>query len=235
VKAADSHQAALRAVARCLGPLREDVVFLGGMVVPLLLTDSGASVPRATDDVDLIVEVGAIEYQQRIAVPLRSQGFREDQSPGAPICRWRIHEFVVDVMPVDPAVFGYSNPWYSQAFATAAWVAVGAAPDERIRLIGAAEFCATKLAAFAGRGNGDFLHKDMDDFVTVVDGRPELLDDVKLAAPALRAFIASELRRHLAARLDEQLPMLIGGSRAVREARAAALLGRLQALAAQLP
>jgi hypothetical protein len=48
VKAGESHQAALRAVARHLGPLREEVVFLGGMVVPLLLTDSGASVPRAT-------------------------------------------------------------------------------------------------------------------------------------------------------------------------------------------
>jgi hypothetical protein len=48
---------AISAIARRLGALTDDLVFLGGAVVPLLLTDPAAPPPRATNDVDAIVEV----------------------------------------------------------------------------------------------------------------------------------------------------------------------------------
>lgn len=38
----------IRAVARRLGPLAQDVVFLGGASLPLLVTDAVAPVFRAT-------------------------------------------------------------------------------------------------------------------------------------------------------------------------------------------
>lgn len=41
-------------------------------------------------------------------------------------------------------------------------------------------FCATKLEAFGGRGKNDYLAShDLEDLITVVDGRPELLEDHK--------------------------------------------------------
>ena len=44
-------------VAVLLGDLRDQVVFVGGATVPLLVTDAAAGVDRPTIDVDVVVEV----------------------------------------------------------------------------------------------------------------------------------------------------------------------------------
>ncbi len=44
-------------VAGRLGPMRGDVVFLGGAAAALLVTDPHAPRPRPTKDIDVIVEV----------------------------------------------------------------------------------------------------------------------------------------------------------------------------------
>jgi hypothetical protein len=55
------------------------------------------------------------------------------------------------------------------------------------------------LEAFKGRGNGDFLvSHDLGDVVTVVDGRPALIDELRGAPEELRTYIATEIRRALA-------------------------------------
>jgi hypothetical protein len=45
------------AVADCLGPLLDQVVFVGGSIVGLLITNPAAPDVRPTDDVDVIVEI----------------------------------------------------------------------------------------------------------------------------------------------------------------------------------
>jgi hypothetical protein len=77
-------------VARRLGELRDGVVFVGGAVLPLLLTDPAAGAPRPTDDVDLAVELTTLLEYHRLGDRLRALGFREDDAPGAPICRWLV-------------------------------------------------------------------------------------------------------------------------------------------------
>ena len=48
-----------------------------------------------------------------------------------------------------------------------------------IGLVSAPYFLITKLEAFKGRGNGDFMKShDIEDIVTVLDGRPEILDEI---------------------------------------------------------
>lgn len=45
-----------------------------------------------------------------------------------------------------------------------------------------------------GRGSSDFLAShDLEDIVTVVDGRPELLDELRGAPEELRAYLATEI------------------------------------------
>ena len=63
-----------------------------------------------------------------------------------------------------------------------------------IKLVTPPLFLATKLEAFRGRGGGDFLAShDLEDIITVIDGRYELLDDVRASEPLLRAYIAHEI------------------------------------------
>jgi hypothetical protein len=47
----------LELAAEALGPLPGEVVFLGGASVVLWITDPAAPPPRATMDVDVVVEV----------------------------------------------------------------------------------------------------------------------------------------------------------------------------------
>lgn len=40
---------------------------------------------------------------------LRERGFSEDQSPGAPICRWLAEGLALDVMPTREEILGFAN------------------------------------------------------------------------------------------------------------------------------
>jgi hypothetical protein len=60
-----------------------------------------------------------------------------------------------------------------------------------------AHLLATKIEAFHQRGGGDYLHHDIEDLVTLIDGRPTIADEV-LAAP-------DTVRRHLQAELGSLL------------------------------
>lgn len=68
-----------------------------------------------------------------------------------------------------------------------------------IRLVSAVAFVATKLEAFASRGGGDFLSShDLEDILNIVDGREELIREMRMAPPELREAVAAALGRLLA-------------------------------------
>ncbi|MBI5489686.1 MAG: hypothetical protein HY905_20300, partial [Deltaproteobacteria bacterium] len=102
----------LRRVATALGDLDAPVVFVGGAVVELLVTDAAAPAPRPTEDVDVVVQVLTFADYARLGQQLRDRGFREDAREGAPICRWTIDDVTVDVMPAPLDLPGFSNRWY---------------------------------------------------------------------------------------------------------------------------
>jgi hypothetical protein len=53
---------------------------------------------------------------------------------------------------------------------------------------------ATKLCAWKGRGGGDLLRSlDVHDVLTLIDGGPELAEEVGVAPSALRDYIRDEL------------------------------------------
>ncbi len=83
-----SNRPLLTRVARQLEPLLPELVFVGGATTELFFTSPAAPEVRMTRDADVICEVaGRVEYH-RLGERLRALGFREDASPGAPLCRW---------------------------------------------------------------------------------------------------------------------------------------------------
>src|SRR5580658_7772457 len=93
-------------------------------------------------------------------------------------------------MPTDPAILGLSNPWYPAALQNAQRVRIG---NYEIRLITAPYFRATKLEAFHGRGKSDHrTSHDQEDIITVVDGRTELADEVRLAPLDQQKYLSNE-------------------------------------------
>ncbi len=81
MKAGAGGIALIGTVARLLGPLREEVAFLGGAAVSLFVSDPAV---RSTKDVDLIVEVASRLSYYGLADRLRERGFREALEEGAP-------------------------------------------------------------------------------------------------------------------------------------------------------
>lgn len=188
----DPNRALFESVVRLLSPLLDDLVFVGGCTTGLFLTDSAAGGVRVTKDVDAIVDVTTYAKYVLLAKRLREIGLAEDTTPGAPLCRWRRHDVTVDVMPVDASVLGFSNRWYPAAIETAQTWRIA---EHDVRIVTPVLFIATKLEAFRGRGSGDVLvSHDLEDIVTVIDGRPEIVEEVAAADEAVRAGIASEIR-----------------------------------------
>lgn len=74
-------------VAQALGDLREQLLFVGGCAVDLLLTDAAAAPSRVTYDVDLVAQVAALSGYHRLEEEFAGLGFKRDTSKDAPICR----------------------------------------------------------------------------------------------------------------------------------------------------
>lgn len=219
--------AALELVARALGPMRGEVVFVGGSVRGLLITDPAAPPERPTDDVDVIVEIVSRRDYYAFASRLRARGFAEDSSEGAPICRWVVEDVRVDVMPTEEEILTFKNQWYAEAFARPVEARVGATA---VRIVSAPYFCATKLDAFGDRGKGDFYHHDIEDFVALVDGREELVGEVALAPDTVRAYLAAQCRTLLGTRgFLDALPGHLAGD-AASQARLPLVKERLRAI-----
>ena len=219
----------LQSIAVALGDLRERVVFVGGSNAGLLITDAAAEGVRPTRDVDAIVEAGDLAQFYRIEAEVATRGFVRDTQDGV-ICRW-IHTdtgVLFDLMPVDPRVLGFSNRWYAEAVRTAQTVSIG--DGITIRMVSGPAFVATKLEAFADpkRGANDFLAShDLEDVLNVVDGRPELIEELTAAPQPLRDAVRksiSTLLRH--PDFANSLPGLIADS-----GRTAIVMARLRNMA----
>lgn len=184
--------AALQAVARSLGPLRERVVFVGGATTGLYSTVSTAPESRPTNDVDCIIEVVPRMAYYALEEELRALGFENDQTAKI-ICRWRVGGLVVDVMPINAGnLLGFSNPWYPEGFAHA--LAYPLPDQSTILILPAVYFIATKLVALRSRGMSDIrTSTDLEDIVYVLDNRVAFATEVAAAAsPAVRSFVAAE-------------------------------------------
>jgi len=189
---ADPNRTLFESVVRLLAPLLDEFVFVGGCTAGLFMTDPGAGGIRPTRDVDAIVDVTSYAMYTELSKRLRTLGLAEDTTPGAPLCRWRHDDLIVDVMPVDERVLGFSNRWYPAAIKTALTFDVA---EQRVRVVTPALFIATKFEAYRGRGAHDlFASHDLEDIVAVVDGRSEIVSDVARAAADVRSYIAAELR-----------------------------------------
>lgn len=219
----------LTLIAKSLGTLCDSLVFVGGCATGLLLTTPRAQAIRATQDVDVVVHAVSTADYHAMEKAVESRGFKHDLSPEAPICRWVLQGVALDLMPSQPGILGFHNRWYPLAIETAAQVEL---PNGmRIWLITAPVFVATKFEAFHGRGNNDYLAShDLEDIITVVDGRPELQQEIDQADGELRRYIAAEFNALLE---DRDFLMALAGhlpGDAASQARLPELIRRLRAI-----
>jgi len=192
---ANPNLGAVELAAASLGDLTQDLVLMGGCAVGLLITDTARAPVRQTIDVDLITAVTPIASYYELCEQLRRFGFSEQPTDDV-IVRWAKDTLLIDVVPADQAVLGFTNSWYGAAAQNSETYLL---PSGRsIRLITAPYFLATKLEAFRSRGGGDYIHHDMEDIVTVIDGRTTVVDEVLASDEEVRLFLMDEFEALLA-------------------------------------
>jgi len=130
-------------------------------------------------------------------------------------------------MPTDPAILGFGNRWFAKAFAAARYYRLPS--GQEIKLLPAPLFLATKIEAFQHRGNNDYvISTDMEDIITVIDGRPEIPSEVRGADTELLNYIKNYLAFLLSHQdFYESLPGFLPPDPA-SQARASQIISRIK-------
>lgn len=187
----------LQDAVRKLSPFLEEIVFVGGVTLGLLITDEAAAPIRGTTDVDVIAEI--VTYADYIAFSerLREANFTEDQGEKPLTCRWHNGPLTLDVLALNKEVLGFTNIWYESALHHASIMALPGGPS--IRVITAPFFLATKMEAFRGRGKMDFqASHDLEDFVAVIEGRENIVSEIAESPQDVRDYLAEAAKKLLA-------------------------------------
>jgi hypothetical protein len=142
----------------------------------------------------------------------------------------------VDIMPQDSSSLGMNTRWFPEVLRLAESKDLGGGCSARC--VSQPVFMATKFEAYKDRGKDDiYLSHDLEDIVTLVDGRASIVEDINslaATAPEARSFIIGECaklveNRYFPEAVLEHLPRLQGA----RE-RAAIVLERFKKIS-QLP
>ncbi|WP_318348231.1 hypothetical protein [Aquipluma nitroreducens] len=183
----------LQTVANGLGELKNDMVFVGGAVAELYANDPAASDIRPTLDVDCVIGLSTRLEFYRLEENLRARGFANDTSSGAPICRWIYNDIKVDVMPTNENILGFSNKWYVEGIENEIQKIL---PDgTEIFVFPPEYYVATKLEAHKGRGGEDLRQShDFEDIIYILDNCPDLLKDIVIANPTVKAYLKIEFK-----------------------------------------
>jgi hypothetical protein len=188
----------LENVAASLPDLIGRLVFVGGGVTELLVTDAAGRKPRPTEDVDCIIEVASLLEYNQFEKRLRKFGFRHDSNIPPLICRWEKDDVILDVMPTLEGILGFTNRWYKDAIKH---------PDpftlpsgQIVKIVHPVYYFATKTEAFQSRGKGNYFSShDFEDLVSIVNGRQSIVEEMIEADPTVQ----NEMKSFWLPRLDQ--------------------------------
>jgi len=186
-----SNIARIRAVNHALGELAAEAVYVGGSVVSLYSSRPASDI-RPTDDVDVLLELATYKDYTNIDLVLRQKGFENDIESGV-ICRYRINGIIVDVMPINDQILGFTNRWYEAGFAGRQKIEIE--PELTIYLFQPVHFLASKIEAFDSRGGGDGrTSTDFEDIVYLLNNREQIWNEINTSSEDVKSYIRDQLR-----------------------------------------
>ena len=183
----------LQTVANGLGELKDEMVFVGGVVAELYADNPAASEIRPTIDVDCIIEISSRLEFAKLEENLRARGFKNDT---AIICRWIYKDIKVDVMPTDSDVLGFSNRWYKEGIKIKIQKTL---PDGTEVFVFPPEYyLAAKFEAHNSRGGNDLRQShDFEDIIYILDNCSEILDNINGSNPSVKMYLKKECQKLL--------------------------------------
>lgn len=184
----------METIAQGLKGLAGESIFIGGACAQFYVKNPDLHDFRPTRDIDCIVKVHTYREFAACSDSLRSLGFTNDTTPGAPIVRWIFKGIPVDIIPDRSSVVGFRDiVWFSEG---RKYKEERILPSGRsISILPLVFYLAAKLESWQDRGGGDFLaSKDIEDIVCIIDGIDDL--EILLKAPSdVRAFVLEQFAK----------------------------------------
>lgn len=179
-------------VAKALGSLCEESVFVGGAMVSLYIDDPIAEDVRPTKDIDLTFRITTFGQLERIRNLLYQRGFTE-AADSKVICRFKYDDLLVDVMSTQEIGWAPGNQWFLRGFDQAVPVVLG---DVEIKILPLPYFLAAKFAAFFDRGKTDlYASKDLEDLVYLFNHTSEIVLQILHAPKDVRPYLSESIHR----------------------------------------
>lgn len=160
----------IQRVAKALGELNDEVIYVGGATVSLYINDPAADDVRPTKDIDISIKIASITHLEEIREKLVAKGFKQSADLGV-ICRFKLNDILVDVMGTKPVGWAPANPWFELGFEHKEQLQI---EEYIINIMPLPYFLASKFVAHADRGGNDpRMSHDFEDIVYIIDNRTD--------------------------------------------------------------
>lgn len=182
-------------VALSLEELNKDVIYVGGAVVSLYVTDEGAELPRPTRDIDISVQINTYSQMDELREKLASKKIYPVPSEKV-MYRYSHEDILIDFIPFEETPLGPTNRWLKPGFKKAYPVQLG---DVKIKILPVSLFLATKWEAFKSRGNDPRTSHDFEDIIYIIDNNIKVVEDITKADEDVQNFLkemSNEILNH---------------------------------------
>lgn len=172
-------------VATSLEELNKDVIYVGGAVVSLYVTDEGAEQPRPTKDIDISVQISTYAQMNKFREKLALKGIYPAPSEKI-MYRYSYDDILIDFIPYEETPLGPTNRWLKPGFKKAYPVNIG---EVEIKILPVSLFLATKWEAFKSRGADPRTSHDFEDIIYIIDNNLEVVDNIQNANKDVQVFL----------------------------------------------
>lgn len=182
-------------VALALEELNEKVIYVGGAVVSLYVTDEGAEQPRPTKDIDISVQISSYAQMNDLREQLAEKKIYPATAEKV-LYRYTLEDILIDFIPFEDTALGPTNRWLKPGFAKAFSIGIGLA---KIRILPLSLFLATKWEAFKSRATDPRTSHDFEDIIYLLDNNKEFIEDFHKADHEVQVFLqgmSNEILNH---------------------------------------
>jgi predicted nucleotidyltransferase len=172
-------------VATSLEELNDEVIYVGGAVVSLYVTDEGAEQPRPTKDIDISVQISSYSQMDRLREILATKKIYPATTETI-LYRFSLEDILIDFIPYEETSLGPTNRWLKPGFNVAYPVAIG---KTEIKILPVSWFLATKWEAYKNRGNDPRTSHDFEDIIYVIDNNLNLVNETYKTDAKVKKFL----------------------------------------------
>lgn len=181
----------IQKVAKALGDLNDEVIYVWGATVSLYIDDPGADDVRPTKDVDISLKIVSVAHLEDLRQELSKRGFKQTTDLDV-ICRFKLDDIMVDVMSTKPVGWALANPWFEGGFNNLEQIDLNGL---NIQIMPLTYFLASKFTAHISRGGSDpRLSHDFEDITYILDNRTDWHEVVINESGQVKDFLLEQLQ-----------------------------------------